>query len=224
MERIELLVSSHRISRISEHFALHFRGGARDYGGRGPAPGTGCCFNCGIEGHWARDCKSGDWKNKCYRCGERGHVEKDCRDSPKKLRRGRSYSRSPVRSRSPHRGRSRSRSFSPTRSYSRSRSPPPRRGKDIEHKERRSRSPQERSPKLKTRNHSPSPDNSPKQASPSPSIGKTGIDENNRAHSNSTGSPDRVVDENDIGYPRNSESPPSRGVDENGGAGHTNSE
>jgi len=95
-------------------------GGSREYMGRGPPPGTGCCFNCGIDGHWARDCKAGDWKNKCYRCGERGHIERNCQNSPRSIRRERSYSRSL----SPRRGRGRSRSYSRSRSrsYSRSRS------------------------------------------------------------------------------------------------------
>ncbi|KAL8149826.1 hypothetical protein AgCh_006733 [Apium graveolens] len=144
-------------------------GGTREYMGRGPPPGSGRCFNCGLDGHWARDCKSGDWKNKCYRCGERGHIERNCTNSPKKLSRnarGRSYSRSPVRSRSrsPRRGRSRSRSFSRSRSYSRSRSPQKRERRTDRVKESRSPRYSSRSPDLKNspppkaRKRSPSPE------------------------------------------------------------------
>lgn len=133
-------------------------GGSREFGGRGPPPGTGRCFNCGIDGHWARDCKAGDWKNKCYRCGDRGHIERNCQNSPKKLKRDRSYSRSP----SPRRGRSRSRSrsYSRGRSYSRSRSPV-KRDRSIEREEKRSRSPRHHRsspPPSKGRKHSLSPD------------------------------------------------------------------
>ncbi|XP_017620427.1 serine/arginine-rich splicing factor RS2Z33-like isoform X5 [Gossypium arboreum] len=143
-------------------------GGSRDYPGRGPTPGSGRCFNCGIDGHWARDCKAGDWKNKCYRCGERGHIERNCQNSPKKLsRRPRSYSRSP----SPYRGRSRSRSYSRGRSDSRSRSPV-KRDRSYEREDRRSRSPKRHkgSPSpSQGRKHSPAPDERRPQEGGSPS-------------------------------------------------------
>lgn len=38
--------------------------------------GTNRCYNCGIEGHKAKDCRKG--KIKCYDCGLEGHLSRDC--------------------------------------------------------------------------------------------------------------------------------------------------
>uniref|UniRef100_A0A0E0KYU7 Uncharacterized protein n=1 Tax=Oryza punctata TaxID=4537 RepID=A0A0E0KYU7_ORYPU len=83
-------------------------GGSREYKTRGPAHGSDHCFNCGMEGHWHRNCTAGDWTNRCYGCGERGHILKECKNSPKDLKQERGYSRSrsPRRRRSPSYGKS----------------------------------------------------------------------------------------------------------------------
>ncbi|CAN6809771.1 hypothetical protein Bca4012_000107 [Brassica carinata] len=156
-------------SRIVVEFAKGTpRGSGSGYGSREisssrggpPPPGSGRCFNCGLDGHWARDCTAGDWKNKCYRCGDRGHIERNCKNSPKKLKRDQSYSRSPVRSPSPPRRSRRNRSRSRSPSYSRSRSPVRTEKARTPEPAARSRSPEPtvvNSPPLKDRNHSLSP-------------------------------------------------------------------
>ncbi|KAL5155307.1 Serine/arginine-rich splicing factor RS2Z32 [Glycine soja] len=193
-------------SRIIVEFAKGGPRGSRENLGRGLPPGSGRCFNCGIDGHWARDCKAGDWKNKCYRCGERGHIEKNCKNSPKKSsRHGRSLSRSPVRSHSPRRGRSRDRSYSRDRNYSRSRSPVRRERSPVS--EDRSQSPEP----SKIRKHSTSPDQSSprKRGDPAPGNDRlatlqdgSDYSDGPRGKSRSPASPARDHDEGNYDSPK----------------------
>lgn len=159
---------------------------------------------------------AGDWKNRCYRCGDRGHIERDCQNSPKNLRRGRSYSRSP----SPCRERSLDRSYSRSRGRSYSRSRSPRRNSHDERSPRDSRSPRgsphdSRSPRripspYKGRDRSPSPNVS---RSPAPRE-RNGSDYSMSPRRADSRSPaDR--EHRDISPAANGRSP-SPGVNENG--------
>ena len=48
-----------------------------------PGKNNDGCFNCGIPGHLARDCRAPKTYNRtasiCFNCGERGHLSRDCK-------------------------------------------------------------------------------------------------------------------------------------------------
>ncbi|KAL4503331.1 hypothetical protein ABPG72_000937 [Tetrahymena utriculariae] len=107
---------------------VQYKENRSDRNRRGPST-VDVCYNCGRKGHWANECKEGNWNNRCYRCGKSGHLKKECslsrtpssrRESPRRSRRNRSQSGSKSKSVSDSRSRSRSNDKKRRQPYSKS--------------------------------------------------------------------------------------------------------